>query len=149
MKRLLLLMLLAVAVLIGVVVTRALTLESKQIEAAPAPALAIDKSAAVQRFARAIQIRTVSSEPQSFEREAFLAWLAQTFPRTIVAPFLVVGATDARWFAGLTPNVYRFTPITLTEKDLARVHGIDERASIDGYLNAIRFYRTLILNMGG
>ena len=30
----------------------------------------------------------------------------------------------------------------------ARVDGIDERASITGYLDAIRFYRTLILNMG-
>jgi carboxypeptidase PM20D1 len=101
-----------------------------------------------------VQVRLVDawepspvSDPEAPQFRAVQRTIAQTFPEALVAPFLVVGATDARYFRGLTPNVYRFSPIPLAGKDLARVHGIDERVSVDSYLDAIRFYRTLILNM--
>jgi carboxypeptidase PM20D1 len=74
--------------------------------------------------------------------------IAQHFPNVIAAPYLVVGATDARWYRTLTPNVYRFVPYTLTERDLARAHGSNERVPVTDYLQGIRFYRTLILNSG-
>jgi carboxypeptidase PM20D1 len=63
-----------------------------------------------------------------------------------VAPYLVLGATDARHYRDLSENVYRFLPITLTSEDLARMHGTDERISVSDYEKAIRFYRQLILN---
>jgi carboxypeptidase PM20D1 len=88
------------------------------------------------------------SDPESAPFRALQTTIAQTFPDTLVAPYLVVGATDARYFRNLTPNVYRFTPVIVSEKDLARVHGFDERVSVEGYLNAIRFYRVLIGNLG-
>lgn len=89
------------------------------------------------------------SDADAPQFRALQSTIAQTFPDAIVAPYLVVGATDARYFRSLTPNVYRFMPVTVTQRDLERVHGIDERVSIDAYLGAIRFYRTLIRNMGG
>ena len=88
------------------------------------------------------------SDPDAPQFRALQRTVTQTFPEALVAPYLVVGATDARWFRELTPNVYRFTPVALPEADLARVHGLDERVSVDAYLGAIRFYRTLIVNMG-
>lgn len=89
------------------------------------------------------------SDAEAPQFRALQRTIAQTFPDALVVPYLVVGATDARWFRGLTPNVYRFVPYALTERDLQRVHGIDERIAVDVYLNAIRFYRTLIVNMAG
>lgn len=74
--------------------------------------------------------------------------IAQHHPNVIVAPYLVVGATDARWYRALTPNVYRFIPFTMNEQDLARMHGANERVAIADFINAIHFYRTLILNSG-
>jgi len=70
--------------------------------------------------------------------------ISQVYPSAIVAPYLVVGATDARHFAPLTANVYRFVPIRLGESDLARFHGTNERISVDDYFESIRFYRTLM-----
>jgi carboxypeptidase PM20D1 len=72
--------------------------------------------------------------------------LAQTFPNVIVAPYLVSGATDARHYAALTPNIYRFMPVSLTEAELVRVHGIGERVRVGDFVQAIRFYRTLLVN---
>lgn len=89
------------------------------------------------------------SDPEAPQFRALQRTIAQTFPGVLVAPYLVVGATDGRWFRGLTPNVYRFMPVVLSEEDLERIHGINERVSIDGYIDAIRFYRLVITNMGG
>jgi carboxypeptidase PM20D1 len=65
-------------------------------------------------------------------------------PEAIVAPSLVVGATDSRHYAVITPNAYRFLPVTLRSEDIARIHGVDERVSIENYGRAIRFLRRLV-----
>jgi carboxypeptidase PM20D1 len=72
--------------------------------------------------------------------------IGQTVPETIVAPALLVAATDSRHYAGLTKNIFRFLPITLRPEDTKRYHGIDERISIDDYERCIRFYAQLIRN---
>jgi carboxypeptidase PM20D1 len=73
----------------------------------------------------------------------------QLFPNAVAAPFLVLGATDSHHYASLTPNVYRFLPVTLTSTDLARVHGTDERVSIKDYGQAIRFMIQLLRTADG
>jgi carboxypeptidase PM20D1 len=67
-------------------------------------------------------------------------------PEVIVAPYLVVVVTDSRYFGELSRNVFRFLPVRLTPKDLARMHGTNERIAIRDYERAIRLYRQLILN---
>ncbi len=65
----------------------------------------------------------------------------------IVAPYLTMGATDSRWYTGLSPHIYRFTPLRLSKEDLARVHGRDERIGIDNYAELVRFYAQLLINV--
>jgi carboxypeptidase PM20D1 len=72
-----------------------------------------------------------------------------TIPDAIVAPYLVVVVTDARYYADLSRNVFRFLPLRLTAADLARMHGANERIAIPNYENAIRVYRQLIINVAG
>ena len=73
----------------------------------------------------------------------------QAFPDAVVAPYLVTGGTDARHFAPLTPNVYRFAPTRLTLDDLKRVHGTNERLSVASYAELVRFYAQLLRNAAG
>lgn len=72
--------------------------------------------------------------------------IRQTAPDAIVAPALLVAATDSRHYAGLTKNILRFLPITITAADTKRYHGIDERISLADYLRCINFYARLIRN---
>ncbi len=65
----------------------------------------------------------------------------------VVAPYLVVGATDARWYTTLTPYVYRFLPVRMTPADLQRIHGTNERISVENYAELVRFYAQLLLNV--
>ena len=86
------------------------------------------------------------------DSEAFAAIqrvIAQVAPGTIVAPALLVAATDARHYASLTDNVYRFLPITLQTDDARRYHGTDERVAVADYVRLVKFYRLLIQQTAG
>jgi carboxypeptidase PM20D1 len=70
----------------------------------------------------------------------------QVFPGVLVAPGLVVGATDSRQFSGVSRNILRFTPMRMGPEDLGRIHGTDERLSVENYKEIIRFFVQLIHN---
>ena len=73
----------------------------------------------------------------------------EVFPEAIVAPFLVLGGTDARHYGALTRNLYRFTPFVYTGDDRKRIHGSDERIAVDKLPDAVRFYMRFIRNTAG
>jgi carboxypeptidase PM20D1 len=66
------------------------------------------------------------------------------YPHAPVAPGLVLGGTDGRFYEGLARASLRFTPMTMRPADLARFHGNDERVSVEDYMRAIGFYQRLI-----
>ena len=71
-----------------------------------------------------------------------------TFPGTVVTPFLSLGATDARYYISISPNVYRFAPMRLRPDDVARIHGTNERIAVEDYVGMIRFYIQLLRGQG-
>lgn len=75
--------------------------------------------------------------------------IREIFPEVIVAPGLMVAATDSRHYTGITDTILRFTPVRANADDLKRFHGTNERLSIEGYADMIRFYRRLIENTAG
>jgi carboxypeptidase PM20D1 len=75
--------------------------------------------------------------------------IRQVVPDVLVAPALVVVATDARYYAPLGRNVFRFLPLRLARADLARMHGTNERIGVREYETAIRIYRQLLLDAAG
>lgn len=70
----------------------------------------------------------------------------QVFPEAVVAPTIVIAATDSRHYVGVADAVYRFLPTRLAPSDLTRMHGLDERIAADNYVEIIRFYAQLIWN---
>ncbi len=75
--------------------------------------------------------------------------LREVFPKAIVVPSLVLAATDSQYFTGIASDTYRFVPLIMQDRDLERVHGVDERIAVADYERAIRFYDQLIRNLGG
>jgi carboxypeptidase PM20D1 len=61
-------------------------------------------------------------------------------------PYLVVGGTDARHYTGLSDHVYRFAPFSYGSDDLKRIHGTNERVSLENLVDGVRFYVQLIRN---
>jgi len=72
--------------------------------------------------------------------------LRQLHPDVIVAPGLMLGATDSRHFDGVADNIYKFSPVRARSEDLKRFHGTNERISTTNYVELIQFWHQLIRN---
>ena len=70
-------------------------------------------------------------------------------PEAVVAPFLVVGATDSRSMEPVSDDVYRFMPMHFTLKETAMIHGTNEHMTIDSFKRMIDFYARLIATSAG
>jgi carboxypeptidase PM20D1 len=68
----------------------------------------------------------------------------EVFPDAIVAPGLMLAASDARHFDGISDASYRFMPIRFDSADLQRPHGTDERIAVDQLVDMVRFYHRLL-----
>ncbi len=72
--------------------------------------------------------------------------IRSVFPDAIVAPYVVVGATDARQYTALSPNVYRFLPTLMNQEAIESLHGNNERLPVANYPKMVQFYAALIRN---
>lgn len=60
------------------------------------------------------------------------------------APFLTLGATDARHYEKVSESALRFSPILVEPGDMARVHGINERIRVTALDKMVAFFAFLI-----
>lgn len=58
----------------------------------------------------------------------------------LTSPFLMIGATDSRYFGEVSPNIIKFSPMI----DPIGFHGIDERVSLESFKTALWFYEQLL-----
>ncbi len=84
------------------------------------------------------------SDPQSAGFQQLHRAIKEAAPGIIVAPALLVAATDSRHYAPLSQNIFRFLPITLRREDPGRFHGLNERISISDYERCVRFFVQLM-----
>lgn len=70
----------------------------------------------------------------------------EVLPDAIVAPGLMIAATDSRHFGGVSDNIFKFSPVHAGPDDLPRFHGTNERMSVKNYTDMIRFYHQLARN---
>jgi carboxypeptidase PM20D1 len=102
-----------------------------------------------------VRLRSPGSEPSPVSPidSSSFALLARTiresFPDAIVAPTLVLGATDSRHYGEVTQELYRFLPIRMDSSDMKRPHGIDERLATQNYADAVRYQVLLLENAAG
>lgn len=66
------------------------------------------------------------------------------FPDAVTVPYIVMGGTDAIRYEELCEQIYRFTPMLISAEDLDRMHGTNERLSLENIERGIRFYRELL-----
>jgi carboxypeptidase PM20D1 len=73
----------------------------------------------------------------------------EVFPDALVTPGLNVGATDSRHYTDVIEARYNIRPVRLSLEDLPRIHGTDERTSVQGYADVVRFYVRLMQSAAG
>jgi len=73
--------------------------------------------------------------------------LRRRAPGTVVVPEIMVGFTDSWIFRRCGMHAYGWSPMVLTEDDFARIHGNDERVSLENVSAGARAYTELLLSM--
>jgi carboxypeptidase PM20D1 len=84
------------------------------------------------------------TDPTGEAFQSLATTIRQVFPGAETAPYVVLGATDARHYANLSDQVLRFTPLVTTQDDLSRMHGINERVHVGSLARMVQFYMQLI-----
>jgi carboxypeptidase PM20D1 len=101
-----------------------------------------------------IRIRSLPKqrEPSPLSRMGGEGWellarsIREVRPDAVVAPSLMLAGTDSRYFCDLSDSVYRFMPLPLALEDTRRIHGTNERVSVEDYADLVRTYRRLLEN---
>ncbi len=70
--------------------------------------------------------------------------LFETFGNIASVPGLTIARTDAAYYADAADNAYRINPFLVTGDDLPRLHGTNERLSVDNLERGITFYLSLM-----
>jgi carboxypeptidase PM20D1 len=78
---------------------------------------------------------------------AICSSIREVMPDVVATPVLTLNSTDSRHYAGLADNQYRFAPIRMLPADLKRIHGTDERISVESYVDAVEFFIRYIRNV--
>lgn len=92
---------------------------------------------------------TEPSKVSSYEAQGFSTLhrtIAEVYPETLVSPYMVVAATDARHFGKISDEIYRFLPTRVNKSNVKSIHGLNERIAVADYENAVHFYTQLIKN---
>lgn len=88
-----------------------------------------------------------SPRPSRVDGDAFTGVhtaIRAVFPEVLVAPGMMLGGSDSHHYHGLAENTYGFLPLRMNSEDLDRIHGPNERLSIEDFKRMITFYATLI-----
>lgn len=73
--------------------------------------------------------------------------IAQTFPGCAGSPYVMTGATDARFYQAICPNVVRFAPVIYGPEQMKGMHGLNENIEYNCLPGAVDFYKNLIAAM--
>ena len=84
------------------------------------------------------------SDPESTQFGLIASALRSIFPDAIPAPGLLMACTDTKYYLELSDHVFRFMPIRVTSSDLPRIHGVNERISVENFVDVVAYYAQLI-----
>ena len=65
-------------------------------------------------------------------------------PDAIPVPYIMTGATDARFMTRVSDNCLRFLPLRVSGEQHSRMHGVDENVDAAALHIAVDFYKAII-----
>ena len=70
--------------------------------------------------------------------------VSQTWPGSIVTPYLMMQCSDSRHYRDLSNHVYRFSAMDLTAEERRTIHGNNERIRLETIVRSVEFYVRLM-----
>jgi carboxypeptidase PM20D1 len=86
-----------------------------------------------------------------YEDDPAFALLERTitavFPDAVPAPYVMMAATDSRFFTAICERVYRFAPFPMSKAQRESIHSYDERITVEGFLAGVDWYAALLTGL--
>ncbi|WP_341925579.1 M20/M25/M40 family metallo-hydrolase [Nocardioides psychrotolerans] len=76
--------------------------------------------------------------------ELLEATIGEVFPDAVPSPYVMMAATDSRFFTEICERVYRFAPFRMTKAQREAIHSFDEHLGVEAFLDGVRWYELLI-----
>ena len=73
--------------------------------------------------------------------------VAKSFPGLPACPYVMTGATDARFYQEICENVIRFAPVIYGQEQMKGMHGLNENIETKCLPGAVDFYKNLICGL--
>ena len=74
--------------------------------------------------------------------------IREIFPGVTAAPYIMNGASDARFMSRVSDNCLRFAPFTISKEQMKSVHGPNENLDLATLAPAVDFYRWMMTHAG-
>src|SRR5262249_56147169 len=89
------------------------------------------------------------SPPDTELYKAMADALRRRAPGVVVAPMILVAFTDNWVFRECGLHGYGFSPFVMEEAELQRIHGNDERISLENVREGVRVYTEMLRDIAG
>ncbi len=73
--------------------------------------------------------------------------VTNSFPDVLTSPYVMTGASDARFMSRVCEKCYRFVPFVISDEQLSSIHGLNECVDIKNLTPAVEFYKYLMQNL--
>ena len=70
----------------------------------------------------------------------------QMFGEFVVTPYLMVAATDSKFYAQISDGVFLFQPFRSVMQDLHTIHAVGERMGVESLREGVEFFALLVRN---
>ena len=70
--------------------------------------------------------------------------IEEVFEDAVPTPYVMMAATDSRFFTAICPRVYRFAPFRMTKAQRESIHSYDEHIGVGDFLAGVEWYVRLI-----
>ena len=70
--------------------------------------------------------------------------VAENFHDVRTSPYIMTGASDARYFSRVCDCCLRFAPFRISDEQLAGIHGLNESVDLSTLVPAVNFYKYII-----
>jgi len=99
-----------------------------------------DVNVKVVRYQEASKFSPTDSKTYGVIKELCM----QMYPDSIVAPYLVMGGTDAHYYEPICENIYRFAPFVVNTGLLLCAHATNERVPVETLKNGVEFFKAYV-----
>ena len=70
--------------------------------------------------------------------------VSANFPGVYTSPYVMTGASDARYFSRVSDCCLRFVPFRISDEQLGSIHGLNESVDLETLVPAVDFYQYII-----